>query len=216
MGVAHVMLHLDLGTWSAVDVGIATAMWILMMAAMMLPSVMPWLLALSRRSGGRARPRLRVGEFLFGYLLVWSAYSVVAAMVQWQLHDRAMLSAMGTIVSPALGGALLLVAGIFQWTPVKNACLEHCRSPLGFFLTSWKNGRWGALRMGVTHGFLCVGCCWALMALAFVAGVMNLTWMALMTLFVFVDHAVLHSNWLSRSAGIALGAWGIWLVGATF
>ena len=99
MGIGHMMMHPDLGTWSAVDVGIATAMWMLMMAAMMLPSVMPWLLALSRRSGDYMRPRLRVAEFLFGYLLVWSAYSVVAAMVQWQLHDRAMLSAMGAIVT---------------------------------------------------------------------------------------------------------------------
>ena len=212
MGIGHVMLHPNLGTWNAVDVGIAATMWMLMMAAMMLPSVMPWLLALSKGSGGHAGPGLRVGEFLFGYLLIWSAYSVVAAMVQWQLHDRAMLSALGAIVSPPLGGALLLVAGVFQWTPVKNACLEHCRSPLGFFLTSWRDGRWGALRMGVTHGFVCVGCCWALMALSFVAGVMNLTWMVFITLFVFVDHAVLQSSWLSRSAGVALGAWGIWLI----
>ena len=206
--------HPDAHAWSIGDLGLAIGMWTGMMAAMMLPSVTPWVLALARLSGdaGNARPRLRVGEFLAGYLLIWSAYSVGAALLQWQLHDRAMLSGLGTIVSPAAGGALLLVAGIFQWTPIKQACLMHCRSPIRFFLTSWKSGRFGALRMGVHHGLFCVACCWGLMALSFVAGVMNLAWMAVITLFIFVDHALLRRDWLSRTAGIMLVVWGIAII----
>jgi predicted metal-binding membrane protein len=114
--------------------------------------------------------------------------------------------------SPMLGGALLITAGIFQWTPLKNACLTHCRSPLGFLMTDWREGRWGAFQMGLKHGVYCAGCCWMLMALLFVAGVMNVWWIAILTVFVLVEKIVPKGLWAGKFVGVLLAAWGIWLL----
>ena len=114
--------------------------------------------------------------------------------------------------SPMLGGALLILAGIFQWTPLKGACLTHCRSPLGFLMGDWREGRWGALRMGIKHGAYCTGCCWILMALLFVAGVMNLWWIAAIAVFVLLEKVVPRGFWLGRIAGVLFVAWGVWMI----
>ena len=107
--------------------------------------------------------------FTAGYVLVWTLYAALAAGVQWELHRRMLLSPAMASASPALSGGLLVAAGLYQWLPVKRVCLSHCRSPLGFFSSEWREGVWGALSMGVRHGSFCVGCCWLLMALLFVA-----------------------------------------------
>ena len=185
------------------------------MTAMMLPSVLPWITALSRLPGmaDSSRPvGMATGEFLLGYFLIWTLYSVGAAQVQWLLHDWALVSSNGVLVTPTLAGGLLVLAGLFQWTSLKQRRLDQCRSPVSFFLTSWKAGRWSLLRIGFIHGLFCVGCCWALMALAFVVGVMNLVWMALLTLFVFIDHTILRGQWAGRSIGVGMVAWGAWII----
>src|SRR6185436_18274244 len=107
-------------------------------------------------------------------LMVWSAFSFAAAVAQWALHGAALLTPMMVSSSPFLGGGLLVIAGVFQWTPWKRSCLSHCRSPLQFLLADWREGSGGALAMGMKHGAHCAGCCWMLMALLFVAGVMNI------------------------------------------
>src|SRR5260221_12683526 len=118
------------------------------------------------------------------------AFSVISAFSQWNLHRAALLSPMMISTSPVLGGSLLIAAGIFQWTSLKNTCLTHCRSPLDFFSSYWREGSGGALRMGLRHGAYCVGCCWFLMGLLFVAGVMNLLWIALLSVFVLLEKTI--------------------------
>ncbi|MAM85154.1 MAG: hypothetical protein CL472_10880 [Acidobacteria bacterium] len=202
----------DLSHWGFQHFVMAVAMWTVMMVAMMLPSVGPWVAALSTIGGGAGMTReLSAGEFLVGYLLVWTGYSVAAASAQWGLHEAGWLSS-ASVLDAWPAGFLLIATGVFQWTPAKAACLEHCRSPIGFFLTSWRSGRSGPFRMGVQHGVFCVACCWALMALSFVAGIMNLIWMVFVTLFVLVDHAVARGLWLGRATGAGLVAWGAWLL----
>ncbi len=212
--MAVVLTGPDAGRWGASQFATAAAMWTVMMLAMMLPTVAPWVTALATLSGSRSpgSPAMPAGQFLAGYLLVWTGYSVTAASLQWALHEGGLLSASASLAGGILPAFLVMAAGLFQWTPAKRACLKHCRSPLGFFLTSWRAGRWGALRMGLRHGLFCVACCWALMALSFVAGVMNLAWMALVTVFVLVDHAVARGDGFGRAAGAGLVAWGVWMM----
>jgi len=123
-----------------------------------------------------------------------------------------LLSPMMVSTSPILGGALLITAGVFQWTRFKNACLAHCRSPLAFLTADWREGRWGALVMGLKHGAFCTGCCWFLMMLLFVAGVMNIWWVAAITAFVLIEKVAPKGLWVGRVAGVLLIGWGGWLV----
>ena len=149
--------------------------------------------------------------FLLGYLAVWTGFSALAAVAQWILHALALLSPMMVSTSPLLGGVLLLVAGVFQWTPLKSACLTHCRSPLSFLMTDWGEGKWGAFFMGLKHGAYCTGCCWFLMALLFVAGVMNVWWIAIIALFVLLEKVVPQGLFVGKVAGVLLVAWGVWM-----
>jgi predicted metal-binding membrane protein len=185
-------------------------MWTAMMAVMMLPAVGPWLLAMRRTSTDS--PLLLPGLFLSGYLLVWTGFSVCAATVQAALFYTGLASPMGVPTHPVVPGVFLIMAGIFQMTPLKDRCLIHCQSPIGFFLTSWRDGWSGAVKMGVRHGAHCVGCCWALMTLAFVAGVMNIFWMLGATLFVLIDHALLRTATLTKLSGILFLIAGIWFL----
>lgn len=196
--------------WTAADAGTAFMMWTVMMIGMMLPTAAPWVLTLAglTRKEGEARVFRATGGFVFGYLSVWTGYSLIAVALQWLLHDYGLLSPALDRVSGRIGGAVLILVGVYQFLPVKYACLKHCRSPLHFFLTSWRNGRFGAARMGFHHGLFCVGCCWMLMALSFVAGVMNLLWMAAVTVFIFIDHALPIGKWPGRAVGAVLIAWG--------
>jgi predicted metal-binding membrane protein len=201
--------------WSPIEPLLLFVMWATMMVAMMLPSAAPTILLVAsvlRRRREQASPAAPTAVFVAGYLVVWTAFSVAAALAQWGLHQAALLSPAMASTSPVLGGILLLVAGVYQWLPVKTACLHHCRSPLGFLGTHWREGSGGALMMGVRHGLYCLGCCWALMTLLFVAGVMNLLWVAAIAALVLVEKVVPAGPWLGRVAGLTLAGWGLWML----
>jgi predicted metal-binding membrane protein len=199
-------------SWSVEELGWLTTMWAIMMVAMMIPSAAPAILLyaeVSRRRRAQAVPAVSAGWFTLGYLLAWTAFAIVAATAQWMLHGAALLSPAMTSASPLLGGALLIAAGVYQWLPLKGRCLTHCRSPIGFLAAEWREGPAGALAMGLRHGRHCVGCCWLLMALLFVAGVMNLLWIAAIAAFVLVEKLVPGGRVVGRVAGAALMAWGV-------
>ena len=147
-------------------------------------------------------------------MIVWAGFSLVAAVLQAALQERMLLSPDLTLAAPWLGAAVLALAGVYQLTPLKYACLVRCRSPLGFMLGHWRDGVSGAFTMGARHGGYCLGCCWALMALLFVGGVMNLAWVAALAVFVLAEKVVARGPWLSRASGVALLAWAAWLVAA--
>jgi predicted metal-binding membrane protein len=182
---------------------------------MMTPAAAPMILTFAtihRRRTAEGRPTVPTAIFVLGYLVVWTIYSVVAAVAQAGLHAAALLSPAMAATSPLLAGGLLVAAGVFQWTPLKHACLSACRSPLSFLMTGWREGRGGAFVMGLRHGLYCLGCCWALMALLFVAGVMNLLWVAAIAVAVLVEKVVPRGDLVGRLASVALVAAGVWLV----
>jgi len=201
------MVMLDLHIWGPTTILLLFVMWSVMMVAMMAPSAAPMILAflpVNQRRQAADRPLVPVAIFLLGYLVVWTAFSAVATLAEWGLHQAAMLSTTMTATSTALNGGLLIAAGVFQWTPLKRACLKGCRSPLSFLMSEWREGTAGAFIMGLRHGAYCVGCCWALMALLFVAGVMNLLWVAVIALFVLAEKISAKGELLARVAGVAL------------
>ena len=187
-----------------------TLMWFGMMAAMMAPTAWPWVLVFHRFSGSeRAADAGGTARFASGYLLAWFAYAVGAALLQRALQETGLMAASGTYVVPWLGAVILVVAGLYQFAPLKRACLTHCRTPLGYFLTRWRNGPRGAVRMGLQHGLFCVGCCWALMATAFAVGVMNAWWMAALSVLALAEQVAPHGQMLRRALGAALLVAGI-------
>src|ERR1700674_1913712 len=201
--------------WDAMAVFLLFVMWAVMMVAMMVPSAAPMILAfltVNHRRQTAARPLAPAGIFLFGYLAVWTANSAVATLAQWGLHKAALLSSTMAATSPVLSGGLLIAAGVFQWTPLKRACLQGCRSPLNFLMSEWRDGVRGAFVMGLRHGSYCVGCCWVLMALLFVAGVMNLLWVAVIALFVMAEKTLPRGELLGHVTGVALVAAGVGLI----
>lgn len=210
MAMPHMM------SWDASYLGFLFVMWSIMMVAMMVPSVTPMVMMFTtvnrkRRESDRT-DLVPVGVFVSGYLIAWMAFSAAAAVAQWTLHAAALVSPMMTSSSAILGGALLIAGGIYQWTPLKYACLIHCRTPMSFLMTSWRPGRTGALVMGLHHGSFCVGCCWVLMALLFVAGVMNVLWVAAIAAFVFIEKVAPRGDLLGRVAGVLLVAAGAWVI----
>jgi predicted metal-binding membrane protein len=186
------------------------AMWWVMMLGMMLPSAAPMILtfaALQRRKRERAQPYVPTAMFVAGYLVVWGVFSLAATAAQWALQQGALLSPMLALTSPLAGGVLFILAGIYQLTPLKNACLHQCRSPFAFVLNHWRDGRYGALHMGASHGLYCLGCCWALMALLFVGGAMNLLWIAALTLLVAMEKLAPKGELLAKALGaLMIGA----------
>ncbi|MBI1848593.1 MAG: DUF2182 domain-containing protein [Candidatus Rokubacteria bacterium] len=207
MHAAMGMVMSPLRPWSLVDAGLLFVMWAVMMVAMMLPSASPMILmfaTINRRRLEQGRPAVRIGVFAAGYVLLWTAFAAVAALAQWALHAVAFLSPAMLATSPVLGGSLLVAAGVFQWSRLKAACLANCRSPLAFLMTEWREGARGAFVMGLRHGTYCVGCCWLLMALLFVAGVMNLVWVVALAAFVLAEKAVPGGGRVARAAGILL------------
>ena len=193
--------------WAPADALLMFVMWTVMMVAMMVPSATPMILVFStlhRRRREKQQPTVPVAIFLAGYLVVWAGYAVVATLAQWGLHSVALLSASMATTSAVGGGMLLIAAGVFQWTPLKQRCLANCRSPLEFLMTRWREGARGAFVMGLDHGLYCVGCCWMLMTLLFVGGVMNLWWVVGIALYVFLEKVAPTGPWLSRTLGAAL------------
>jgi predicted metal-binding membrane protein len=202
-------------SWNAVDFFLMFMMWAVMMVAMMVPSATPMFIMfanIKRKRREQESPVVSTGMFLLGYLLAWTGYSILAAFGQWGLHSAALLSPKMVSTSTIFGSTLLFAAGIFQFTSLKHACLTRCRSPLSFILNEWRDGSSGAFIMGLRNGNYCVICCWALMSLMFVVGVMSLLWMAIIALFVLVEKVTPAGHWVSRISGIMLILWGAWML----
>ena len=186
-------------------------MWWIMMVAMMLPSAAPMILVfatVNRKQRETGQPYVATSIFALGYLAAWAGFSLVTVILQWGFERTAILSPMLVGTNVIFGSVLLLAAGAYQLTPIKQACLRHCRSPLAFLSTHWRRGARGALRMGLEHGAYCVGCCWFLMGLLFFGGVMNLYWIVGLTLFVLFEKMVPAGHWLGYATGVALLGWG--------
>ena len=216
--VGEAMALTQVRPWTATQFVLMFLMWAVMMVGMMVPSAAPMILLfalVSRRSREKDQPFVPVGVFAAGYVIVWSGFSVAATLLQWALDQAALLSPMMVSASPVLGGALLIGAGIYQLTPLKNVCLKHCRTPVSFIAGHWRPGAGGALRMGIEHGAFCVGCCWVLMGLLFVGGVMNLLWIAAIAVFVLLEKLAPYGAQGGRLSGLALIAAGLLVILAT-
>jgi predicted metal-binding membrane protein len=201
--------------WSAADALMMFVMWAVMMAAMMIPSAAPMILLhaaiLRKRNDGQPSGGATCA-FAAGYLAVWIGFSALATGTQWGLEQAALLSPMMASTSPYLGAALLIAAGLYQMTNLKEVCLKHCRSPIHFISDHWRKGTGGAFRMGLDHGVYCVGCCWVLMALLFVGGVMNLLWIAALSAFVLVEKLAPRGLLAGRIGGGLMILVGLWLL----
>jgi len=212
---AVAMWLMPMGRWGPIELALCLAMWIVMMVAMMLPGAAPMLFAFQAmsRSRGANGPRAgRFAAFLLGYIAVWCAFSGVATAAQWALHERAIVTDTMTIASRTLDAALLFGAGALQFAALKRTCLAKCRSPMAFLLTEWRDGATGAWVMGLRHGAYCVGCCWALMALLFVGGVMNLLWIGVLAAAVLVEKVLPFGVAAAKAMGIAMMAGALWLL----
>jgi len=190
-------------------------MWTIMMAGMMLPSAAPGILlygTLARRNAAAGRTFAATWTYASGYLAVWTAFSLVVSSMQVGADEAGLLTPTMSFAGRLPAATILIVAGVYQWLPLKDICLAKCRSPLEFFVTRWRDGRRGAFTMGAWQGLYCLGCCWALMLVLFVAGVMNLLWVALIAAFVFVEKLLPASRITGRIAGIGLIATGYWIL----
>jgi predicted metal-binding membrane protein len=190
-------------------------MWAAMMIAMMTPSAAPMVFTLSRISRSRAGSHAFLGvagAFFLGYLALWTGFSALAAVAQATLSRTLLLSPMGASTNRDLSAALVLAAGFYQFSPWKSACLSKCRAPLGFLLTEWRDGLRGAFVMGLRHGLYCTGCCWLVMAILFVAGVMNLAWIAALTAIILAEKVFPFGRWVSDLTGAAAVCGGCWLL----
>ena len=217
MRMAHSAM-MQPAVWTPSYAALMFLMWWIMMVAMMVPSASPMILLfarMQRQQKEKGSPFVPTSVFTAGYLMTWGAFSVIAAGAQWGFERAGLLSAMMTSTSGLFAGVLLLAAGIYQLTPLKHACLRQCRSPIQFIVHHWRNGLGGAFRMGIDHGAFCLGCCWFLMALLFVGGVMNLYWIVGLALFVLLEKTIPAGHWFGSITGIGLMIWGGWLMAGT-
>jgi predicted metal-binding membrane protein len=206
-----------LRAWTASDFIFIFLMWAIMMVGMMIPSATPMILIharIARQAVEEGRPIATTGWFVSGYLLSWTAFSLVASVAQGALERVAWLTPMMAAASNKVGGGVLIVAGIYQFTPLKSICLSRCQSPFAFFQANggFKRGTGASIRLGMRHGFYCIGCCWALMALLFVGGVMNTLWIAAIAIHILIEKALPSGNAIARVAGAGLALAGIWLL----
>ena len=208
MGGGQVMLMAP--PWTLGYAALIFVMWSIMMVAMMLPSAAPTILLVSglARNRGIGHGVPTAGLFTLGYVLVWAGFSITATLLQWSLDRAGWLSEAMAATSTAVTGSVLIAAGIYQWTPLKQGCLKHCRSPLAFLLQHWRKGAWGAVTNGVRHGIFCLGCCWMLMLLLFVGGLMNLLWIGGLAVVILVEKTLPWGRRVSQITGAALVAWG--------
>lgn len=199
--------------WAVKEVIAVWLMWAVMMGAMMLPSAIPMLM-IHRRVAAKRDPETPYANrwFLLAYLLTWALFSLAATALQWNFQRADVLSHMLKVQGELVGGGILVAAGIFQLTPLKAACLRKCRTPIGFLLTDWRAGRSGAFQMGLKHGYYCIGCCWALMMVLFVGGVMSLTTIAILSGIVALEKLAPRGEQIARLGGGLLVAWGLWLI----
>jgi predicted metal-binding membrane protein len=211
----EVAMPVAFSPWTAADFALNVAIWWVMMPGMMLPSAAPMILTfatVNRRKRTRGQPFVPTAVFTTGYLTAWGLFGIAATLADWGLEQTALMSPMTQRLTPALGAALIVVAGVYQLTPFKYVCLTHCRSPLAFVLHHWRDGQAGALRMGFDHGLYCLGCCWFLMALLFAAGTMSLLWMAAITAFVLAEKLFPAGQRIARVSGLAMIAFGLYLL----
>jgi predicted metal-binding membrane protein len=197
--------------WTVADLFLTFVMWAVMMIGMMTPAASPMLLLFAGAQAKRAQQNTLIPTltFAFGYVAVWTSFSVFAALGQGGLHRAALLSPSMASSSTRFTGVILLVAGAYQLSPWKGKCLTRCRSPLGFFMNNWREGNYGAFEMGFRHGSYCLGCCWALMCVLFVVGVMNLVWVAALTTFVLIEKIGPAGAIFARLAGAGMLGLGI-------
>ena len=194
--------------WSTSNFTAVFLMWAIMMAAMMLPSALPMII-IHRKMSSTSTNGVTTAVFTAAYLIIWSVFSIFAVTTQFFAHGLGVLNPSDLTLSTLLSAIVLIAAGGFQFTKLKDTCLKACQSPAGFFMTRWEGGSIGALKMGLSHGLFCLGCCWALMALAFVGGTMNVFWMAILTgLMIFDKQHYFHQQW-STSVGWMLIVTGV-------
>lgn len=203
--------------WSAVEFAFVFVMWAVMMVGMMAPSAAPMILMharVARQSKAGGKPFAATGWFVAGYLLAWAGFSLAATLVQWVLEREALLDTRMASANILLGAVVLIAAGLYQWTPIKDACLAQCQSPFRFLMShgGFRSNVQGCLNLGFLHGIYCVGCCWVLMALLFVVGVMNVLWIALLALLVLLEKLTPWGRWVARVAGAACVVAGTWMV----
>ena len=193
--------------WTATEFALRLAMWAVMMVAMMVPTAAQMTLmyaAVARKAAAQHSPLAPTSVFVTGYIAMWTIFSLVATTAQLALDQAALLSPMMVSKSPTFGAALLISAGVYQLTPLKNACLTNCRAPAHFLSRYWRTGNLGAFQMGLRLGTYCVGCCWILMGLLFVGGVMNLLWIAAIAIFVLLEKTIPLGDVGGRCAGGAM------------
>lgn len=207
------------GAWSVSYAALVFLMWWIMMIAMMLPSVSPTILlhaALLRHGNSDQNVTWVSLAFLAGYLLTWAGFSLLAALAQWALERTGLVSpTMMSLLHSTSGGLVLIAAGAYQFSPLKAVCLDHCRSPAHFIAEHHRPGATGALLMGLEHGAYCLGCCWFLMALLFVGGVMNLYWIVGLTALVAIEKLAPRGDSVARLLGLGLIAYGIYIVASS-
>jgi predicted metal-binding membrane protein len=194
--------------WSAVELAFVFAMWAVMMVGMMAPSAAPMILLyarVGRREGIAGKPFAATSWFATGYFLAWTGFSLAATMAQWVLERETLLDPRMASTSRTFGIVVLIAAGVYQWTPLKDVCLAQCQSPFGFLMRhgGFRSDALGCLRLGLRHGAYCIGCCWALMALLFVVGVMNVLWIAILAGVVLLEKLTPWGRWVARAAGAA-------------
>jgi predicted metal-binding membrane protein len=203
--------------WKSFEFGYMFAMWFVMMIGMMTPSVAPMILIyahVGRQAAAQGKPIAESAWFAGGYLAAWATFSLFATAVQWALERAALLTPMMESASNRVGGAVLITAGLYQLSPLKNICLSYCQAPLTFIMRhgGFQREPAGALALGFRHGIYCIGCCWALMALLFVGGVMNLLWIAGLAILVLLEKILRLGRLVARLAGVAFIAGGVWLL----
>ena len=212
MAMAGMPEMVELRTWTSWDFLLMFLMWAVMMVGMMVPTAAPMTLvyaAIVRKAASQNNPLAPAAIFVSGYLAMWTLFSAAATLLQWTFERAALLSPMMVSTSPLLGAGILIVAGVYQWTPFKDRCLKNCRMPAQFFSEHWKDGTLGAFRMGFVYGAFCLGCCAFLMLLLFLGGVMNLLWIAAIALLVLAEKVSPLGNLGGRAAGTAMLLLGI-------
>ena len=223
--LTHILGHSDMTmemvspyahAWTFTDFYLNFLMWTVMQIAMMTPTAVPMLLFLTKINRNKhpdRAPYLETGLFLLGYLMVWTGFSFLATLVQWGLQTAALLSSTSLVrATPVVGGVLLIAAGFFQFSPLKNTCLTHCRTPVEFIMSRWQEGKRGAVLMGMKHGLYCVGCCWLLMVMLFAVGVMNVLWMAMITIFMLIEKIAPAGDRIGKGAGVLFILFGGWMI----
>ena len=210
MGMGHMVagsMKATMGVWTGSTFALMAVMWFVMMVGMMVPSAAPMILlfaTVTRKQAPDEKPGLRIAIFTGTYLFIWALFSIAATLAQWALAEADLVSPMMVGTSKWLTIGLLVACGIYQLTPLKQACLGKCRSPLGFLIKKWLPGDFGALKMGLSHGAYCLGCCWLLMSLLFVGGVMNLLWVALIAILVLGEKILPRGDLFGKFGGGAM------------